>query len=125
MITRKKHPHKTVEHAIQFAMNQGWRYQKPGNSAHAWGRLLCYLDSREGCAMSVWTTPRNPELHAKQMWYEVVTWLYQQHQVTDESLIKQAKFIEIINATLNSRDHVPHREQQKLLRQIKLGEELK
>ena len=67
MTRRKRHPNKTVEDAICFADSKGWRYQKVGNSAHAWGRLLCPLESREGCAMSVWSTPRSAEVHANQI----------------------------------------------------------
>lgn len=64
---RKKHPNKIIEEALDFAIKLGWRYQKVGNSAHAWGRLLCPRDSREGCSMSIWSTPKNPESHAKQI----------------------------------------------------------
>lgn len=37
------------------------------NSAHAWGRLLCPLEAREGCAMSIWSTPRDNDVHAEQI----------------------------------------------------------
>ncbi len=67
MPTRKKHADKLIERAIVFAEEQGWRYQKVGHSAHAWGRLRCPLPTREGCAMSIWSTPRNAETHAKQI----------------------------------------------------------
>lgn len=66
-MVRKKHPNKEIEVAVCFAENRDWRYRKAGASAHAWGRLHCPLESREGCAMSVWSTPRNPENHAKQI----------------------------------------------------------
>ena len=52
MTIRKKHPNKTVEFAIKYAQSKGWRYMKAGFSAHAWGRLLCPFNHREGCAMS-------------------------------------------------------------------------
>lgn len=64
---RKKHPNKEIEMAIQYAEKLQWRYRKTGDSAHAWGRLLCPLQEREGCSMSIWSTPRNPEVHAKQI----------------------------------------------------------
>ncbi|NCX94248.1 MAG: hypothetical protein EBX40_06200 [Gammaproteobacteria bacterium] len=64
---RPKHPNKELEKAVKYAESKGWRYQTPGGSAHAWGRLLCPLATREGHAMSVWSTPRNPENHAKQI----------------------------------------------------------
>lgn len=65
MTTRKIHPNKEIEKAIQYAESKGWRYKKSGDSAHAWGRLLCSLNDREGCAMSVWSTPSNADNHAK------------------------------------------------------------
>ena len=64
---RKKHPNKEIETAVQYAEARGWRYKKTGSSAHAWGRLLCPLQAQEGCAMSVWSTPRNPYGHANQI----------------------------------------------------------
>lgn len=48
MSSRKKHPNKEIELAIQYAENKGWQYKKTGGSAHAWGRLLCPLHEREG-----------------------------------------------------------------------------
>lgn len=67
MRRRKKHVSKEIEIAIVYAEKRGWRYKKAGNSAHAWGRLLCPLRAREGCALSVWSTPRNVTTHAKQI----------------------------------------------------------
>lgn len=64
---RKKHPNKEIESAVCYAEDHRWRYKKAGNSAHAWGRLNCPNQSREGCAMSIWSTPRCPENHAKQI----------------------------------------------------------
>lgn len=64
---RKKHPNKEIETAVRYAESQGWRHKEAGGSAHAWGRLLCPLESREGCSMSVWSTPRDPVTHAKQI----------------------------------------------------------
>ena len=71
MINRKKHPNKEIEEAIRFAENRGWRYRKAGGSAHAWGRLLCPLQGREGCSMSIWSTPRDADTHAKQIRHRV------------------------------------------------------
>ncbi|NNM60388.1 MAG: hypothetical protein HKM04_11330 [Legionellales bacterium] len=50
---RPRHPSKEIEAAIQYAEERGWRYKKTGNSAHAWGRLLCPHQEREGCGMSI------------------------------------------------------------------------
>lgn len=64
---RKTHPNKHIEAAVQYAESKGWRFKDPGASAHAWGRLLCGEATREGCQLSVWSTPKNPENHAKQI----------------------------------------------------------
>lgn len=66
-MVRPKHPNKEIELAIKYAESKGWRYQPSGNSAHAWGRLLCPLAAREGHAMSVWSIPKSNEDHAKQI----------------------------------------------------------
>ncbi len=62
---RPKHPNKAIEEAIQYAEHNGWKYVKSGNSSHAWGKLRCPVDSREGCQMSIWTTPQSPDNHKK------------------------------------------------------------
>lgn len=64
---RKKHPKKEIEEAIQYAENKGWHYKQAGRSAHAWGKLFCPLRAREGCSMSIWSTPRDSAIHAKQI----------------------------------------------------------
>ena len=64
---RPRHPNKDIEAAIKYAESKGWRYQETGNSAHAWGRLLCPFESREGHSMSVWSTPKSTDNHAKQI----------------------------------------------------------
>lgn len=66
-MVRQRHPNKEIENAIRHAEEKGWRYRKVGGSAHAWGRLLCPLHEREGCSLSIWSTPRNCELHARQI----------------------------------------------------------
>jgi hypothetical protein len=65
--SRNRHPSKVIEAAIQYAEAKGWRYKKAGSSAHAWGRLFCPLAEREGCSMSIWSTPRDEDIHAKQI----------------------------------------------------------
>lgn len=66
-MTRKKHSKKEIEKAVQYAEQKGWEYKKVGKSSHAWGRLFCPLKDREGCSMSIWSTPKNIERHAKQI----------------------------------------------------------
>jgi hypothetical protein len=64
---RAKHPNKEIEAAIQYAESKGWRYIDAGNSSHAWGRLLCHQKERGACRMSIWSTPKVPENHARQI----------------------------------------------------------
>jgi hypothetical protein len=66
-MSRPKHPNKAIEAAIQYAEFQGWHYSHAGNSSHAWGRLWCRKTGRSGCRMSIWSTPKVPENHAKQI----------------------------------------------------------
>jgi len=67
MDKRKQHPNKEIEAAIVYAEKHGWRHKKAGGSAHAWGRLYCPRMDREGCSMSIWSTPKSPEHYAKQI----------------------------------------------------------
>lgn len=63
----KKHPSKEVQRAIDYAVSIGWKFVKTGKSAHAFCRLYCPEESRDGCSFSVWSTPKNAENHAKQI----------------------------------------------------------
>lgn len=64
---RTRHPNKEIEAAIQYAEQHGWRYKAAGNSSHTWGRLLCKHAQVGGCMMSIWTTPRDNDIHARQI----------------------------------------------------------
>ena len=68
---RPKHPNKHVEEALQEAEERGWRVEKREGRGHAWGRMYCPGGSRGDCIMSVWSTPRNPENHARQIRHRV------------------------------------------------------
>jgi hypothetical protein len=63
MAARPRHPNKEIEDAVQYAERKGCRFVK--GRGHGWGRLLCPFNTREGCQVSIWSTPRNPEGHAK------------------------------------------------------------
>ena len=60
---RQRHPNPAIEDAIQRAESLGWSVKT--SHGHAWGRLFCPEASREGCIVSVNSTPRNPEGHAR------------------------------------------------------------
>ena len=63
MGNRPEHPNKEIEAAVAYAESIGWRFVK--TKGHGWGRLLCTKHDRDGCMVSVWSTPKNPENHAK------------------------------------------------------------
>ena len=63
MGARPRHPSKAVEAAIRQAEKSGWVLIK--RTGHAWGRLHCPRHDRTGCRISVWSTPRNADAHAK------------------------------------------------------------
>ena len=65
MASRPRHPDKHVEAAIRYAERRGWRVLVGGS--HAWGFLLCPEQSRSGCRLHVWSTPRDPFVHAKDL----------------------------------------------------------
>jgi hypothetical protein len=71
MAKREKNPNKEIEKAIYYAKSNGWRCKEAGNSSHAWGRLLCPEFTREGCSVSVWSTPKDADNHKKQIYRRV------------------------------------------------------
>jgi hypothetical protein len=64
-MSRPRHPDKHIESAVQYAESLGWRVRMA--SGHAWGHLYCPLEAREGCRLSVWSTPKNAENHARHL----------------------------------------------------------
>ncbi len=67
---RTRHPKKEVEEARRYAEEAGWRVSVGGS--HAWGKIYCpYNDHEcrcgEFCIASVWSTPKNPGNHARQI----------------------------------------------------------
>ena len=66
-MVQPKHPNKEIEQAIRYAESKRWRYYSSEHSAHAWGRLLCPLTAREVHSMSIWSTPKSADNHARQI----------------------------------------------------------
>lgn len=62
-MARPKHPNKHIERAVQYAEALGWLVTM--SNGHAWGRLFCPRSTRAGCIISVWSTPRDPDNHAR------------------------------------------------------------
>lgn len=72
MGNRARHPDKDIEAAIKHAESKGWTVKKRDGKGHAWGILLCpYNDNscRGGifCRVSIWSTPKNPQNHARDL----------------------------------------------------------
>ena len=68
----KKHSKKEVQAAIEYAESKGWRIEVSGGSGHAWGQMYCPHNDKdcrcgEFCISSIWSTPRSPGNHAKQI----------------------------------------------------------
>jgi len=61
----KRHPNKEIQAAIEYAIENGWRLQM--SKGHAFGILFCSFAQRGGCQKSVWSTPRRPERHAREI----------------------------------------------------------
>lgn len=57
---RARHPKKEVEEAIKDVEADGWMVT-PKSSGHRWGVAEC----GSGCRVSVWSTPKNPGNHGK------------------------------------------------------------
>lgn len=62
----KRHPNKHIKEALEYAIESGWEVVETGKSAHAFCRLRCLAGHNEHM-FSVWSTPRDPETHAKQI----------------------------------------------------------
>ncbi|MEM8946283.1 MAG: hypothetical protein AAGD11_14005 [Planctomycetota bacterium] len=56
------HPNKHIRAALKYAEECGWRFVK--SKGHAYGRIFCQ-HGHSDCQMSIWSTPRNPENHAR------------------------------------------------------------
>lgn len=68
-MSRPRHPDKHIERSVRYAESLGWRVQL--SNGQAWGRLLCPISTRAGCIISVWSTPRKSENHARHFRGEV------------------------------------------------------
>lgn len=68
-MARPRHPNKSIEQAVRYAESLGWRVEI--SHGHCWGHLLCPLSTREGCIVGVYSTPRNPESHARNIRHAV------------------------------------------------------
>lgn len=67
---RPRHPYKEVEAAVQFAESHDWSFTK--RQGHVWARLYCPHHNTDCCRISVWSTPRNGDDHARDIRREVL-----------------------------------------------------
>lgn len=70
MEPRSRHPRKEIEAALAYAEASGWRIELA--RGHAWGRMYCPWNSHdcrcgEFCISSIWSTPRDADVHARQL----------------------------------------------------------
>ena len=65
MPDRSRHPHKEIEKVVAYAESLGWRVMRA--HGNAWCYLYCQQADRSGCKVGVWSTPKNPENHARQV----------------------------------------------------------
>lgn len=59
----KSHPNKHIREAIKYAERHGWTFTP--SASHIFGTLWCRGGERDGCRQPVYSTPRVPEAHAK------------------------------------------------------------
>jgi len=65
------HPNKHIREAMKFAQNNGWRFEKASARAHIYGTMYCPHSGRDGCRFRVYSTPSDPEEHARKLIREV------------------------------------------------------
>ena len=58
------HPNKHIREALDYAENCGWTVRKSAGRTHAWGTIYCPF-GHQNCWMAVYSTPRSPENHAR------------------------------------------------------------
>jgi hypothetical protein len=83
-MSRPKHPKPEIEKAVQYAEQLGWRVEM--SKGHAWGRLYCPQSTRQGCIVSVWSTPRSAENHARHIRKKIDACPHQSHAEDDIDL---------------------------------------
>ena len=66
---RPVHPSKDIEAVVDEAVRNGWRFVETGSNS--WGKLHCPEASRNGCAIVIWSTPKNPGNFAKKLRREI------------------------------------------------------
>lgn len=66
-MARPTHPDKDIEDALRDFESAGWSVEKSGARAHIWGRAKCPANRRGACSVSVYSTPKSGQNHAKNL----------------------------------------------------------
>lgn len=64
-MTRPRHPKKEIEEVLKYAESKGWEIIVGGS--HVWGKGYCPLRTRDGHKIHIFSTPKNPQNHAKSL----------------------------------------------------------
>ncbi len=64
-MARGRHSNKEIEASLQYAESQDWDIVESARG-HCWGVIRCPL-GRGGCQKSIWSTPRSPQNHAREI----------------------------------------------------------
>lgn len=62
---RPRHPKKEVEEILELAETRGWLVESP-RPGHPWGKATCRREGHD-CLVWIWSTPKDPANHAKQI----------------------------------------------------------
>ena len=65
-MARPRHPNKEIEAVLEYAEAHGWTVTH-SKGGHAWGRMKCRFGQRDGCQRSIFSTPKNPHKHAREL----------------------------------------------------------
>ncbi len=84
---RSRHTRKEIEEVLQKLEAEGWMIV-PGKG-HVWGLLRCPRNSEECrcgvfCQMSVWSTPKDPGRHARQLYQKATACVFREGETDDE-----------------------------------------
>lgn len=66
-MARPRHSKPEIEAALSEAELAGWRIEKASARAKPWGSARCAYANRDGCRLSILSTPKSAQNFAKQV----------------------------------------------------------